>query len=395
MQQHREIAGAYGAKYRHLLIDEFQDTNAAQFVFVRALASGSSTVSVFADDDQAIFSFAGAEAENIRRFCRDLQAEIYPLTINYRCRERIVACANRLIQADDSSSGRKMTAYRSGGEVRLLTFQSLEDEAMALSTEIEGLVASGTDPVDIAVLVRSGYRAQLLLNELIRCGLPVSNWLTQGTDASAKRMLRACLGVIRPTLGERAVRDLCGVFGITDSGERDTELLLAAFPGVPGIDELLELNKLALEGGGALEVVRQAQRCLYSVSPESGDAVEPVVQAIDAFEKYDPDFSVDQVLSELALLGSAGPPTASGGVKVASLHRTKGLQWPCVYLLGLENGHIPDYRANEVEELREERRLCFVGICRAEDRLTLTRARTFRGFNRPPSPYLAEMQVGR
>lgn len=123
LQQQPEIAAAYGSKYRHLLIDEFQDTNAAQFAVVRALASNSVTVSVFADDDQAIFRFAGAEAAHIRRFCEELQAEIYPLTINYRCREEIVACANRLILADEFSSGRKMRAHRSGGEVRTLVFQ--------------------------------------------------------------------------------------------------------------------------------------------------------------------------------------------------------------------------------------------------------------------------------
>src|SRR5207245_5178604 len=97
-----DIAKAYAANFQHILVDEFQDTNAAQFAVVRALAEHAppnSTISVFADDDQAIFGFAGAEAQNINRFCEELQAKIYPLTTNYRCAKEIVAVANRLIKA--------------------------------------------------------------------------------------------------------------------------------------------------------------------------------------------------------------------------------------------------------------------------------------------------------
>ena len=99
------------------------------------------------------------------------------------------------------------------------------------------------------------------------------------------------------------------------------------------------------------------------------------------------------VLSELALGGVGLAPTAGGGVKVASLHRTKGLQWPRVYIVGLEQGMLPDYRTETEAELSEERRACFVGVCRAETHLTLTRIRQFRGFRKPPSIFLKEMDI--
>lgn len=110
-EQHEEVATAYATKYPHLLVDEFQDTNAAQFAIVRALARGTRTVSVFADDDQAIYRFAGAEAENVRRFMIELGATEFPLTVNYRCRQAVVDCANRLIAADPQASGRQMRSF--------------------------------------------------------------------------------------------------------------------------------------------------------------------------------------------------------------------------------------------------------------------------------------------
>src|SRR5205823_6626295 len=150
---------AYAARYPHLLVDEFQDTNSAQFAIVRALSAQSETVSVFADDDQAIYRFAGAEAENIRRFIQELGATVYPLTVNYRCRERIVECANLLLAADRRASGRRMRSYHSGGEVRCLTFGATSDEASFVADEIRDLVKrEAVRPYEIAVLARSGYR---------------------------------------------------------------------------------------------------------------------------------------------------------------------------------------------------------------------------------------------
>jgi DNA helicase-2/ATP-dependent DNA helicase PcrA len=109
------------------------------------------------------------------------------------------------------------------------------------------------------------------------------------------------------------------------------------------------------------------------------------------FELYDKDFSLEHLLSELALGSIGRAPTMGGGVKIASLHRTKGLQWKVVYLVGLEEGHHPDRRSVEDKDLFEERRLCFVGVSRAEERLVVTWSRTSSGYPRQPSRFLAEM----
>ena len=391
LQQHRQVAEAYGAKYAHLLIDEFQDTNAAQFAVIQALAEPARTVSVFADDDQAIFRFAGAETEHLRRFCDDLQARQYPLTINYRCPQEIVEVANRLILSDQTSSGREMTAKNSGGEVRLLAFDSMEVEASVIASEIDELIKAGVPSAGIAVLVRSGYRAEVLLDCLNDRALPTTNWLARFGNRSARRALRACLSIVRPSLHERNVKELCRVFGLDDTGERDTAAFLDEFQERPGVKGLLRVHELALSDASPIDVVHAAHESLRALSAKLADAINPLVESVNAFHSFDPEFSLDHVLSELALLSGSGSPTETGGIKVASLHRTKGLQWPHVYLVGMEDGHMPDYRARDEEQLREERRLCFVGVCRAQERLTLTRVRESQGYSKPPSLFLSEM----
>jgi len=135
-EQHAALAQAYGTQYPHLLVDEFQDTNPAQFPIVRVLAEHAKTISVFADDDQAIYQFAGAEAKNVRRFVDELDATEYPLTTNYRCREEIVKVANRLIAA--ARRDRQATNAPSRGSLTRL----LQERISPSGKSREGLCAS-------------------------------------------------------------------------------------------------------------------------------------------------------------------------------------------------------------------------------------------------------------
>jgi len=118
-----------------------------------------------------------------------------------------------------------------------------------------------------------------------------------------------------------------------------------------------------------------------------------IVATVEEVEAHDPEFALDDLLAELALGGIGAAPTSIGGVKVASLHRTKGLQWPRVYIVGLEKGTLPDYRAETDTAISEERRACFVGVCRAETHLTLSRILEYRGFRKDPSIFLEEMGI--
>jgi DNA helicase-2/ATP-dependent DNA helicase PcrA len=392
-EQHQTLAEAYGTQYTHLLVDEFQDTNPAQFAVVRALAAYAKTISVFADDDQAIYQFAGAEAKNVRRFVDELEATEYPLTTNYRCRQEIVKVANRLIAADDQASGRRMTAYRSGGEVRTVVFPTIDSEAGGLADEIDQLLGEGMQPADIAVLARARFRIQPLAHELERRGLPVSNWLGAAYQPEERRTLGVCLSVVRGGLSDRQAKRLFEFLGVNEIEERDPVAVLEAHKQVPGCANLIELRELVWGGAELRVIVEKARDAAVAVQPALAGSMAALVEAVEGFARYAADFTLEHLLGELALGSVGGAPTAAGGVKVATLQATKGLQWPRVYILGLEEGKLPSYRAESDEEIREERRICFVGVCRAEEYLTLSRIDWYSVHRQKPSRFLEEMAL--
>jgi DNA helicase-2/ATP-dependent DNA helicase PcrA len=392
-EQEEALARAYGTQYPHLLIDEFQDTNPAQFAIVRALAEYAKTIGVFADDDQAIYQFAGAEAKNVRRFVEELDATEYPLTTNYRCREEIVRVANRLIAADDEASGRRMTAHYSGGEVRAVDFDTINDEAGQLADEIEQLLAEGVEPAYIAVLARARFRIEPLAAELDRRGLPVTNWLGAAYQPEERRTLGICLSVIRGRLSDRQAKRFFEFLNVTEIEDRDPVAVLDTYKHLPACEHLIELRELVWSGAELRAVIEKAREAAIAVDPALDGSMAALVEAVEGFTRYDADFTLEHLLGELALGSVGGAPTAVGGIKIATLQATKGLQWLHVYVIGLEEGKLPNYRAESDEQMREERRICFVGVCRAEERLTLSRIRWYSVHAQRPSRFLGEMGI--
>lgn len=390
-----DIAGAYATKFQHLLIDEFQDTNAAQFAIVRGLtehASPASTIGVFADDDQAIFGFAGAETKNIERFCNDLNATVYPLTTNYRCAKSIVSAANRLIEAN-RAKGRQMKSNRPGGSVTVRVFGSVEEEAAAIGAEIRGAIGKGKSPDGISILVRNQGRASAIKAALVDQEIPFSNWMAAGYNTHETKLVRMCLATVRPNLTSRVCRQLCEMLKIETELPAATISTQKFLEGLKGkaAQHLLEVRRLAESGAKVSEIMSQVSSCIRTLDPEN-TAVETLVREAKAFEEHDPEYSLEHLLADLALGGKGGAPTVGGGVKLATIHRTKGLQWPHVYLVGLEEDNLPSFQSAKTEEgVREERRLCFVGVCRAEDALTISRVQTQRSFVKHPSRFLNEM----
>ena len=375
----RDIVQAYGARYQHILVDEFQDTNAVQSLLVHTLAGHAKTVSIFADDDQAIFGFAGAESANIHRFVETSGARIYPLTVNYRSAANIVNAANSIISASASSSGRRMRAHRKGGVVECRYYQSTEQEASDIGAEISGLISRGEGTANIAVLARSGWRCDLTLQDLRTRGIPVSDWRGETHAPEDRRLLAACLSAVRGTLNARQVEALSAVMGVEPSGAMDTETFIAKHSKRPLAMGLSAMRDLLFKGASAHQIARAAQDAVTAQDLELGASLKDIVDSVAHFELYDKDFALEHLLSELALGSIGRAPTEGGGVKVASLHRTKGLQWKIVYLMGMEEGHHPDWRWTDEKDLTEERRLCFVGISRAEQRLVGTAVKSSAG----------------
>jgi DNA helicase-2/ATP-dependent DNA helicase PcrA len=385
-----ELAMAYASRFAHILVDEFQDTNGAQFRIINALAAHAKSISIFADDDQAIFRFTGAERENIERFIDKLGATVYPLTCNYRCAEEIVTRANALIAADPASSGRRMRAHRAGGTVDLRTSASVELEAGSVASEIAARIAAGQPAHEIAVLTRSGFRANDLVAALREQRLPVSDWRGDTYQPRERRTFITALSVLRGRLNDRQARRLCGLMQVGLPELRGTEELLSFYDGHPVAAELRKVRDLAFSAAPIVEVAEQACRAVAAADVRAAEALGPMVAAVGDFAAHDPEFTLDDLLADLVLGGGGRPPTAGGGIKVATLHKTKGLEWPTVYLLGMEDDTLPGHWCS-ADEIPEERRLCFVGVCRAEYELILTFAQRNRGFSKAPSRFLREL----
>ena len=149
----------------------------------------------------------------------------------------------------------------------------------------------------------------------------------------------------------------------------------------------------ALNGASPLQLVDQACDVVGAARPELGSDLAVLLDGVRGFSEHDPQYSLEHLLAELALGAGGQPPTESGGVKIATLHRTKGLEWPHVILAGVEQGTLPIFHATSERAISEERRLCFVGVCRAEQTLELTYASRVNGWAKHRSQFLREMDL--
>ncbi len=330
-------------------------------------------------------------ADAPQKFAGLLGAKEYPLTTNYRCKEKIVLLANRLIRADPKASGRQMKPFQKGGVVSLNVFDTLEQEGAALAADIATLVAAQTRPSDIAVLVRAKYRADSIVRHLTEKKLPVSDWRENTYVPADRRTLAMCMSVIRGRLSEFQSRRLCDLLGVESTPIDNALKFLKSLGARPGASQLVKVIELAFDGASPHTIASAAQRAVRAINPTLGSSLDKIVSAVADFERYDPEFNLEHLLTELALGAAGRPPTEGGGIKLATLHRTKGLQWPHVYLVGLTEGHLPSNRAVTAESLSEERRLCFVGVSRARERLVMTYSRVYKGWAKAPSRFLKEM----
>jgi superfamily I DNA/RNA helicase len=195
--------------------------------------------------------------------------------------------------------------------------------------------------------------------------------------------------VVRGRISDRQAVEIAKFCGVECPEARDSIGFLKGLDS-PAAAPLREAFDAARAGDASIAVAEKIGEAIGFVDTDAAEEVAPIIAAIGDFESHDPEFALDDLLAELALGSGGRAPTAGSGITVATLHKTKGLQWPIVYMLGLEHGHLPDYR-DEENPVREERRLCFVGVCRAEDELILTRIQNFGRHVRKPSRFINEL----
>ena len=429
-REHPDRLRAYQAKFSFILVDEFQDTNRAQYELIRLLGAHGN-VCVVGDDDQSIYGWRGADVRNMQEFLKDFPgARLVRLEENYRSTQVVLDAANGVIAENSGRIGKTLTTRRRGGEqVTLLAAADERDEAEWVVRELERRSAAGDWAYpDMAVLYRTNSQSRALEEAFRRAGIPYR--LIGAISFYERREVKDLLAYLRLITNSADDEAFLRAVGVPKRGLGETSLsilqrtaaqwskpLLATARGAEAITDLrpnvreafrrfadlidgLTQRTGQLPPADVLEQVIGAidyEAVLHAEGPEGEDRWENVRELVASAANWSEVVAegaegtpLERFLAEAALLSSADTTVGSeDGVTLMTLHTAKGLEWPVVVLTGLENGLFPLARAEEQPDgLEEERRLCYVGVTRAKDKLYLTWARARRrgGELRPGMP---------
>jgi DNA helicase-2/ATP-dependent DNA helicase PcrA len=425
------LADSYRRRFRHVLVDEYQDTNHAQYALVREIVGegpGAAELTVVGDSDQSIYAFRGADIRNIVEFEKDYpDARTIKLEQNYRSTQTILSAANSVISRNPNRPEKRLwTAEGDGEKIVGYVGENEHDEAQFIAKEIDRLQDEGNlRPGDVAIFYRTNAQSRSIEDVLVRVGLPYK--VVGGTRFYERKEIKDALAYLRVLVNPDDDVNLRRILnepkrGIGDRAEgavaalaeRERTSFMAAArradeaPGmatrsvnaVQGFVKLLDdLSEVAAGSGAAaaLEAVLEQTGYLAglrsSTDPQDESRVEnlaELVAVVREYERDNPEGSLGAFLEQVSLVADADQiPDAPGAdidaavaeakrlgvVTLMTLHTAKGLEFPVVFLTGMEHGLFPHQRsATDPKELAEERRLAYVGLTRARKRLYLTRS---------------------
>lgn len=424
----------WAGRYEHVLVDEFQDTNPAQYVLARELASVHRNITVVGDPDQGIYSWRSADIRNVEHFRRDFpEATVVLLEQNYRSTAPILRAAEAVIARNPGRHPRRLWTERTGGEP-IVTYEAYNDEEEGefVAREVGRLVAAGRSYRDIAVLYRTNAQSRPFEEALVRHRIPYR--LVGGVRFYERREIRDLLAyfrVIHNPADEASLGRIINVPG-RGIGERTVDRLreLAAAQGTSLWDACRSAADGRAEGIGSRAAA--ALRGFVATMEELrehrdeplGRLFERLINAVgyvryleegdDAEERMENVLELQALLAEYEETAGEGNDLATflqdvalvtdqdtldgrgQGVTLITLHAAKGLEFPVVFLVGMEEGLLPHIRSfDDPQQMAEERRLCYVGMTRAMDLLYLTRAYRRMTFGasaaNPPSRFLADV----
>jgi DNA helicase-2/ATP-dependent DNA helicase PcrA len=423
-------------RFRHVLIDEFQDTNAAQFELCSLLAGGHRNITAVGDVDQSIYAFRGADFRNVGRFEHAFDdATVITLEQNYRSTQTILSAANAVIANNTQRRPKKLwSAGSTGAPIVRFTADTDADEALFVAQEVERLrSADGRRYDDFAVFYRTNAQSRALEELLGRYGVPYQ--VVGGTRFYERREIKDAIAYLRAAVNPADEVSIKRVVNTPRRGVGDTSVArveaFARAAGIPlgvalaeridevgitgrarsGIADFTTLTSLLASmdasGSGPHEVLRAAlEKSSYLAelqadrSIEAQGRIENLEELIGVAEAYalaEPEGGLNGFLEQVALVSDADEIASDDGrVTIMTLHTAKGLEYPIVFLTGLEEGVFPHMRSiSDADALEEERRLCYVGITRAREHLYVTHALTRIQFGttqwNPASRFLSEL----
>lgn len=421
----KEVLATYQDKFRYIMVDEYQDTNTAQFELVRLLAASHRNLCVVGDDDQSIYRFRGADITNILNFEHHFPgAKVVKLEQNYRSTQTILDAANAVIQ---NNSGRKekrlWTENGEGDKIGCRIFDSAPEEAEFVLSDIREKVNSGEERYgDSAILYRTNAQSRLFEERFVRAGVPYR--LIGGVNFYARKEIKDMLAYLKTIESGRDDLSLRRIINVPRRGIGPTTVervaAYASDQNIPMLDACLEADRIPGVGRGleklkafanTMMVLRTQAREVPSVkeliravldytgyieeletedSEDAEERIENIEELVNKAAAFDENYQEDperpggyltNFLEEVALVAEIDNLNEDEDyVVMMTMHGAKGLEFPRVYLTGMEEGVFPGVMAimsdDPVQELEEERRLCYVGITRAKKKLTLTAAKS-------------------
>ncbi len=440
--KYAEVRREEAGRFDHLLVDEYQDTNGTQYRIIKALAAGHRNLCVVGDDDQSIYAWRGAEVTHILGFRKDWpEAKIVRLEENYRSTSEIIALANRLIVFNKVRHDKILRAMRHGGQKPAI--EQYPDEAKEAEQTVANIRRRLSDPAmqprDIAILFRTNEQPRAFEAELRKADLPYVliggmsfydrkevrdvlsyiKLLAMPTDeVAALRIINTPpRGITQKTVATLMQHAVAGGSRVWDAiGEADTIQGISdkAAKALSTFRRTIEDFSFRLESQSPVDVVNDLIRHvryhkeLERVYKEPSDrdarwaGVEEVVNTLATYCEKNSGPTLRGFLDEITLSGNDDKDEkqsqlSRNAIALMTLHSAKGLEFPEVYLVGLEEGILPHHRSIAAggTAIDEERRLCYVGITRAEERLTMSLALTRRKWGKArdthPSRFLFEL----
>ena len=412
----REVLGSYQRRFKYIMVDEYQDTNTAQFELTRLLADDHHNLCVVGDDDQSIYKFRGANIRNILDFESVYpEAEVIRLEQNYRSTQNVLDAANAVIRNNKGRKSKTLwTDKGEGSRIHFRQFDNAYEEAEFIAGDVARKKREAiADYGDCAVLYRTNAQARLLEEQFIGSGIPYD--VVGGTNFYARREIKDLLAYLKTIDNGRddlAVKRIInipkrGIGASTIAKVQDYADLheISFYDALRQADEIAELGRSAvklkpfvnmiqgfrskLEYYGLEDLIKDIiETTGYVQELEAADEedaqnrienIDELISKIVSFEETHDQPTLGEFLEEVALVADIDHvENGSNRVLLMTLHSAKGLEFPHVYLAGMEDGIFPSYMtiaSDDPDEIEEERRLAYVGITRAKDDLTLTYAR--------------------
>lgn len=412
----QEVLGSYQKRFKYIMVDEYQDTNTAQFELIRLLADAHHNLCVVGDDDQSIYKFRGANIRNILDFEKVYpEAEIIRLEQNYRSTQNVLDAANAVIRNNKGRKDKTLWTDRGeGSRIHFRQFENAYEEAEFVADDVARKKREGiADYGDCAVLFRTNAQARLLEERFIVEGIPYD--VVGGTNFYARREIKDLLAYLKTIDNGRddlAVKRIInipkrGIGAATIARVQDYADMreISFYDALRQADEIVELGKSAaklkpfvtmiqsfrskLEYYGLEDLIKDViETTGYVAELEASDEedaesrienIDELISKVVSFEEMHDQPTLGEFLEEVALVADIdNVENDSNKVLLMTLHSAKGLEFPHVYLTGMEDGIFPSYMtivADDPDEIEEERRLAYVGITRAKEDLTLCYAK--------------------